>query len=54
MLTACKTTDNSKEVIELTVDEKPTAEEERVHELQTEISQSVLGALQATETLETP
>ncbi|EFX80395.1 hypothetical protein DAPPUDRAFT_304102 [Daphnia pulex] len=54
VLTACKTTDNSKEVIELTVDEKPTAEEERVHELQTEISQSVLGALQATETLENP
>ena len=54
VLTACKATDNSKGVANLTVDEKPTAEEERVHELQTEISHSVLGAMQATETLETP
>ena len=55
VLSACKTVDNSQEVVEvMTIDKKPTAEEELVHERQTDISHSVLGAMQATETLETP
>nr|CAH0110460.1 unnamed protein product [Daphnia galeata] len=55
VLSACKTVDNSQEVVEvITIDKKPTAEEELVHERQTDISHSVLGAMQATETLETP
>jgi hypothetical protein len=54
-LGACKSADNSQEIVKVTTEEeKPTAEEERVHEMQTEISHSVLGAMQATETLETP
>lgn len=36
------------------VEEKSTEAEERVHELQTEISHTVLGAMQVTETLESP
>lgn len=54
VLTACELSDNLSVPSNAIVDEKPTVAEERVHELQTEISHTVLGTMQATETLETP
>lgn len=55
MLGACNLADNSVGPVEpITDDQKSTDAEDRVHEFQTELSQSPLGTMQATETIESP
>lgn len=54
VLAACNKSEVSPGVAEAILDETPTAGEERVHEKQTEMSHTVLGTMQATETIESP
>lgn len=54
VLAACQSADSLSVTRNVMVEEKSTEAEERVHELQTEISHTVLGVMQVTETLESP
>lgn len=50
---SCEAADRHDQVKQ-TEEERPTEQEEKVHEEQTELSHTAVGALQATEAIETP
>ncbi len=54
VLKACESADNELKILPNQEDISTSQAEEKVHQLQTETSQSVLGALQATEFIESP
>lgn len=53
VVASCEAADRHAQV-ELHEEERPTKQEEKMHEEQTELSHTALGVLQATETIETP
>ena len=53
VLASCEAADRHAEVEELE-EEKPTVQEEKMHEEQTELRHTAFGVFQATETIETP
>lgn len=54
VLGVCETVDDLPSKGESTINEKTTALEDQVHEVQTGIGRTVLGTIQATEAIETP